>query len=397
MIWSLDSRLRRPDELGCRIVTGGDNAPQVGAFMRGRSPSHALNGCCRKACAIELAGNFMPFYFWTPTDDNPADEPSSWYGVRSLGVRQPPPSAEIDLQEWELAAPRGLKEPQVLFVLLLCSGPRRVGDIGFYIEEEAANLGLQVKAVYFDTLLDSADDLCSRLAATALQKQCDLGKFAACMASPPCSSFSAARHHKIPNGPRPLRARWAPWDPLPGLTGAELAACAKGTHLALMSLDVVMRVGRCGDWVGLEHPADRRRDNVPSIFATDEMAFAKRQLHAKVFCFDQCAYGSDSMKPTGLLCNDRNASRLERVCCHPRGHRPLLGRASGGTFCSTGAAQYPPPLCHELALLILDWLSLKVIAAPDGDDEWAAPWADRLFPHELTADRQGSHRVRGVH
>ena len=61
MIWSLDSRLRRPDELGCRIVTGGDNAPQVGAFMRGRSPSHALNGCCRKACAIELAGNFMPF------------------------------------------------------------------------------------------------------------------------------------------------------------------------------------------------------------------------------------------------------------------------------------------------------------------------------------------------
>ena len=93
MIWSLDSRLRRPDELGCRIVTGGDNAPQVGAFMRGRSPSHALNGCCRKACAIELAGNFMPFYFWTPTDDNPEDEPSSWYGVRSLGVRQPPPSA----------------------------------------------------------------------------------------------------------------------------------------------------------------------------------------------------------------------------------------------------------------------------------------------------------------
>jgi hypothetical protein len=83
MIWGSHCRLRRPKELGSRISHGGDNAPHVVSSMQGRSSARRLNGKCRKACSIELAGNFVCFQFWTSTHTNPADPPSSWFGLRA--------------------------------------------------------------------------------------------------------------------------------------------------------------------------------------------------------------------------------------------------------------------------------------------------------------------------
>jgi len=79
--WSLECRLRRPGECGKRILTGGDNAAHIASFLRGRSSSRRLNFWCRRACALTLGGGFVPFWFWTPTTDNPADGPSRVYGM----------------------------------------------------------------------------------------------------------------------------------------------------------------------------------------------------------------------------------------------------------------------------------------------------------------------------
>ena len=98
-VWAAEAKLRRPAELFTRSPLGGDSAPCVGAFRRGRSRSRRLNGRCRRRAAIELAGGFGFFDFWIPTSANPADRPSRAH----LGQRphrdldQPVPRAEVDL------------------------------------------------------------------------------------------------------------------------------------------------------------------------------------------------------------------------------------------------------------------------------------------------------------
>lgn len=58
------------------VLFGLDSAVALGVLRKGRSSSFALNTVARKICAVTIAGNFWPEYFWTPTDLQPADEPS---------------------------------------------------------------------------------------------------------------------------------------------------------------------------------------------------------------------------------------------------------------------------------------------------------------------------------
>jgi hypothetical protein len=81
--WSVEASLLRPSEVSSRILRAGDNAATVGAAAKGRSPSRPLNRLCRRAAALELAGDLCVFDFWVRSSDNPADGPSSKYGIRS--------------------------------------------------------------------------------------------------------------------------------------------------------------------------------------------------------------------------------------------------------------------------------------------------------------------------
>ena len=81
--WSLHDRLLRPGELGVKCLHVIDSAACAGAYRKGRSASRQLNARCRQACAVICAGSLEPFYAWTPTHKNPADEPSSKHGVRA--------------------------------------------------------------------------------------------------------------------------------------------------------------------------------------------------------------------------------------------------------------------------------------------------------------------------
>ena len=89
-VWSAEDRLRRPSDDNCRFVHPLDSASCCGAFSKGRSSSHLLNGRCRKMCAINIAGGHEPFYPWIPSEDNPADPPSRLFEISKSG-----PSAEL--------------------------------------------------------------------------------------------------------------------------------------------------------------------------------------------------------------------------------------------------------------------------------------------------------------
>ena len=79
MVWSLESRLSRPQEYGRRVLLGGDDAAACGSFIRGRSPSFLLNVRCRQSCAVQLVSDINPFFFYVHTKFNPAAAPSRVY------------------------------------------------------------------------------------------------------------------------------------------------------------------------------------------------------------------------------------------------------------------------------------------------------------------------------
>ncbi|CAE8649552.1 unnamed protein product [Polarella glacialis] len=107
-IWSLESHLHRTGECGTRVLHGGDNAPQVASFMRGRSSSRRLNGKYRRAAAVVVAGRLMPFYFWVSTHKNIADAPSRVYSTEKKNKWAKQPNSFQDVQPVDLR--RGMPE-----------------------------------------------------------------------------------------------------------------------------------------------------------------------------------------------------------------------------------------------------------------------------------------------
>ena len=205
------------------------------------------------------------FFFWVPTDKNPADRPSRVHakGKDSLfKLRQPKPQSDV-----VLSSPVGWGQRE-LFLLHLCSGRRRPHDFAENVERLAADHGLVVVVVCFDPVVNSSHDLEDMFQFRRLQDECDRHFYVGILACPPCCTWSKALFFPIPNGPRPLRSRADPLVPLPNLRPDELQDHALGTILAVRALDIVARVGGGGGWAMLEHPADGGKP-YPSLFASN--------------------------------------------------------------------------------------------------------------------------------
>lgn len=181
--WSLHDRLKGPSECGHRVLHLVDSAAAAGAYKKGRSASRKLNGCCRQACAIVLCSGIDPYFAWVPTDENPADEPSSRHGIRAGAVRTVQPSAVREVvhkprtdhdslwhqeQPWiQKLVQKGLAqvshpayvEQLPLVYLHLCSGIKRTGDFCDGILRRAEAHGIGVCVIRVDPLIDSRLDL----------------------------------------------------------------------------------------------------------------------------------------------------------------------------------------------------------------------------------------------
>ena len=81
--WALESRIHYADEVGSRCIHLADNASQIGAHCKGRSSCKRLNYYCRKDAALQLAADIDVFTIYEASKSNPADAPSSVYGVRA--------------------------------------------------------------------------------------------------------------------------------------------------------------------------------------------------------------------------------------------------------------------------------------------------------------------------
>jgi hypothetical protein len=205
MIWSLESRLDRPSEVSCKCVRGGDNVANVAVFLKGRSPSKQFNHMCRRACAIQLGGHLIACLFWVASATNPSDKTSRLFSAEKSFSKIELPAAKIRM----LQMPHDWSVRPRLFVRL-CSGVRRQADLCWWIDALAADAGLVVCTVAWDPSNGAGYDLTSVLNYDTRVKLCDDGHVLGCQGSPPCSTFSAARHVPLPEGrgPRPLCSRF---------------------------------------------------------------------------------------------------------------------------------------------------------------------------------------------
>ena len=369
-VWTAEDRLRRPGDDGRRFLHPMDSASCVGAFMKGRSASALLNERCRKLCAIAVAGGHEVFYPWIPSGDNPADRPSRQFEVEapeqstrlSQEFVQPTASDTVIVDPFALRTWAGNE----FFFVHLCSGARREDDLTSWIETLANDQGIHVVGVRVDPLvmLDNGSIPCNDLLvseqALTLLRCIQSGRVVGIFASPPCSTFSAARHRRLgPGGwgPRPLRDRAQVWYPRNKLTAREQLATYVGSALALICIGLLGEARMLGAWAGFEHPHDRGCEPFPSVFHSDEMRLLMATFGLQYLRIDQCMFGALSQKPTGLVLPAKS-TQIKRTCSHSVAHKVLKGidRVTG-QFHTTQAAKYPSGLSQSLAQLFVEKLS----------------------------------------
>ena len=423
--WSLHDRLKRPSELGQRVLHLVDSAAAAGAYKKGRSASRKLNGCCRQACAIICASGIDPYFVWVPTDVNPADEPSSRHGVRADQHRtvQPKPHQVVKCGDTKLLAaetnpfhtpcdpgfPKGGKdwradEDEWLRALVisglaqtsntcyqtqlpeifihLCSGPRRVGDVCDWIIRQANLDSRAVLALRVDPLISRSLDLVDGMFVCKIEGLICSGRCLGVLASPPCSTWSRARHVPLTGtstfGPRPLRSRADPWVCLDGRSRAEQALCNLGSCIMLACVYLLGLAHYC--WRGLEHPKDPGSEPFPSFLATKASTLLQAQ-GMKTIRFDQCRFGANARKPTQMLISQSDlVGRLGGHFCNHTCHTPHIGKNKAGGFMTTPLAAYHSHFCLELATLA--GRCPRGFFEPRRHEQWRATFAAAAFPFE---------------
>jgi len=126
-------------------------------------------------------------------------------------------------------------------ILMLCSGKRRVGDTTWYFQQCQWEKGILTEVDLVDLEVDPPVDLLDSSTYRIIIKKARAGWWAACHASPPCATWSAALHIRVKGGPHPFRDRDHPWG-LPELSGRRLRRCQEGTSLLLMCLSVLQSI-----------------------------------------------------------------------------------------------------------------------------------------------------------
>ena len=193
LVWSIVDRLRRPNELRSRILTGTDSAACCGAIAKGRSRSRRLNARCIQIAAALFCGRVELFLSWLSTHINPADEPSRWWEE----VRKAKEAFGIDVPVVVPRTPAAWAAPQY-FALLLCGGRARDGDVRDCKPSHRSSADLLDAGYRKRRALDVSRGYC-----------------VITFASPPCCSCSAVRHVPLKGGRgmKPLRLRTHPWHP----------------------------------------------------------------------------------------------------------------------------------------------------------------------------------------
>ena len=253
------------------------------------------------------------------------------------------------------------------------AGHRRRADVFEHLESLAKQLSFELDMHEVDIVRGSDQDVLQEDYWEALiQKLRELKPFCI-IATPPCSTFSRARHlYKRHPGPRPIRSRQFP-EGFPWLNDAKRAQAQQGTKLAKRAWELCELADEIGSTFLTEFPEDLGLTDtgVPASFwQMPEFTQALMRKGMHTFALFQCEYGAATPKPTRFLSDlqhfegvyyqgvpqfDKDwkyTGPLPRGCPHAGQHEALIGLDEGGQWKTAPAAHYPDKLCEFLAMAI---------------------------------------------
>lgn len=301
-LWGLESRLRHSLELGSRCIHIGDNSTHVGAEVKGRSSSFRLNLRCRRSCAIQVAGDLVPFVLWERSGRNPADLPSSWHGVRAGRLAsqvRPPPG---------LLPPPPAADDSSVFVLLAGS-PSVPESIVALLEDMLAASGLVATVCAVFGAGWEEGQLRSNGAFSALRSLCWSRRVMGICVCPPTSSWTLRCRH-------PARSLG-----VEGLRPGGKLRCDAESEWLVRANDLQEGVVRQNKIAVVL--SDSSALSVAHSFLSSEM---RRRYGGNVVQFDLCCFGARARRRVHVACLPRPLAMQDRPCRHRRHSEARQGR-----------------------------------------------------------------------
>ena len=247
------------------------------------------------------------------------------------------------------------------YLLHFFSGRRRAGDVQFYLDQRVFE-GMTVHTVSIDIIVDaSLGDLMRAEAQAWWRDAIAAGYVIGLLGGPPCETWSRARGVELSGkkGPRILRTPDEPWG-LSSLGLRELRQLIFGSTLLLFMLETFAMVTVAGGAALLEHPAEPDESTLVSIWRLVLVAALEELPGVTRHRLKQGCMGSESSKPTDLLCaNLHTLPRRLKECQLRSGpmHASSIGMNADGTFKTGKLKEYPPALNRAIALAFSDAIS----------------------------------------
>ena len=257
-------------------------------------------------------------------------------------------------------------------MLYLFAGIARDGDIRSHLQKICASQQLVLTMHEFDLVRGPDQDLSSTVLWDNLFKMIQTGVFDVLILSPPCSTFSRARHRYSGTfGPRPLRSH-AHLLGFPWLRDADNRRVEQANFFIRQSFKAARLQQQQGLYFILEHPEDLGRvssgERPASIWAFDEILEMCAGGDIACWGVHQCFFGAATSKPTRLLSNLPAALRFGVSLPVFDDDGRYLGRCRNARMHMTSVPAGTPmaPGAQRLQLLILQsfpnsWLAFASV------------------------------------
>ena len=223
-----------------------------------------------------------------------------------------------------------------------------------HLSKAFASVGMQCDA--YDIQFNCKCDLLDELVVQSIEEALKAKKYSFVFFGTPCTTFSRAR--KNDGGPPPLRDDGPNLGGFPGLPPRDAAKVQEGNRLLEVTHRLALACIAAGVPFMIENPESSRIWLTPAL----QDLYGRGARHQVAH---YCQYGTPWKKPTRFLSHGLNiAPDFFKQCngcngrCSASGkqHLPLVGMDDAGTFLTKRAEPYPRALCHDIAMLVQQFL-----------------------------------------
>ena len=255
---------------------------------------------------------------------------------------------------------RGVRVEE-FFVLNLCCGHRRAGDIEDLSKEVAAFLPFKLWVISIDIVSgNDAHDLMNATSVRRIRENIKSGRIHFWVIGIPCKTWTAVRFRELltllgQKGPRPFRSAEEP-RALRHLTKREYRQLYVGNTLLQTTGSLVADSLEAGVGGIVEHLDEPSQKAYPSIWRLPVFRRVAAHPQARVVSFEQGPLGQSSTKPTRFLaigCGHikQYIDMLSSSSFRPGGLTSIVD--SNGGFSTSKLKTYPPRLNGAIILAFL--------------------------------------------